>query len=434
MLNGKATRIVMICCSLLFFDLSWAISKEMHAMVRLETHSNAVALRDSNFVALDHYEIPLDILEANIASRTNTQFVESMIFERNGEKYVRWVINPEDTKWHKDVESFLRNHNIEAVRKKHFMGYMTASRSYIAVDPNTGAEFSVKVSTDKTGGNWRDKKQTLEDAQQIRMISDFVHDQLKNQPRLQNIVLADEPMIFGIKDLDQGMVIRSYELLTKSKKRYVPGFAIMNEKTGRELAKANGSDDPASYWNEHYNKPLARALAEFFALTGMAYDSPHSQNFLVELDEHNRPTGKIVLRDFGDTYLSTDFFKAIGREDIVTHWEQRNLRTGKMGISVCILFGSKAPNWINVFGNNKNPKNYNKWGRDFFDEFEAEFTRQTGVALKTDKFLPDRRDLYFSKSYFMDDQAGKSFLELATQNKNRNNLVVRTCGKVFLAM
>ncbi|HRP08704.1 MAG TPA: 3'-5' exonuclease, partial [Gemmatimonadales bacterium] len=62
-------------------------------------------------------------------------------------------------------------------------------------------------------------------------------------------------------------------------------------------------NDPAAFWNEHYNKPLARAIAEFAAITGMSYDSPHSQNFLVELDAGNRPTGRIVLRDFGDATL-----------------------------------------------------------------------------------------------------------------------------------
>lgn len=421
--------------SILYSQLTWAISKEMHALVRLETHSNAVATRDSDFVQLEHYEIPLELVEANVALRSNSEFVKSMIFEKDGKKFVRWVINPEDTKWHKEVESFLLKNKVKPERKKHFAGYMTASRSYIAVDPKTGAEFSVKVSTDKTGGNWRDKKQTLVDGQQIRMMTDFVDQQLKSQPKLEHIILADEPMVFGIKELDQGMVIRSYEDLTKSGKRYVPGFSIMHEKLGKELALANGSNDPAAYWNEHYNKPLARAIAEFFALTGMTYDSPHSQNFLVELDEKNRPTGKIVLRDFGDTYVSADFFKAVGRADIVEKWEQDNLLNGRMSVAVGILHGNEAPAWIDTMFNSKIANSYNNWGSDFFKEFEAEFQRQTGVDISANNKTKEYRSGYYiSKSYSLNNDEGKKFLDLSAKKIQRDNLLARSCGRVLFAL
>ncbi|MGZ3772329.1 MAG: ferric iron reductase [Pseudobdellovibrionaceae bacterium] len=435
MLNVKLATAALLCSSILSSSFSWAISKEMHAMVRMETHSNAVASRDSNFVKLEHYEIPLELVVSNIALRSNPEFVNSMIFEKNGKKFVRWVINPEDTKWYKEVEAFLIKHNIQPVHHKHFIGYMTASRSYIAVDPKTGAEFSVKVSTDKTGGNWRDKKQTLEDGEQIRMMTDFVNKQVKSQPELKNIILADEPIVFGIKDIDHGMVIRSYEELTKSGKRYVPGFSIMHEKFGKDLALANGSSDPAAYWNEHYNKPLARALAEFFALTGMAYDSPHSQNFLVELDEKNRPTGKIVLRDFGDTYLATDFFKAVHREDILKTWEQSNLQTGSIGISVGVLHGNTPPSWMNINSNTAN--SYDGWGQDFFIEFEKEFKQQTGIDIATANPQRERRSMgsfYITKRYSLTNDEGKTFLELSSKNMQRENHAIGTCQRALIAL
>lgn len=432
MLKFRITTAALLCSSILSSNLSWAISKEMHAMVRMETHSNAAAARNSDFVRLEHYEIPLELIEADVALRSNPEFVSSMIFEKDGKKFVRWVINPEDTKWHKEVETFLVKNGVNPVRKKHFAGYMTASRSYIAVDPKTGAEFSLKVSTDKTGGNWRDKKQTLEDSQQIRMMTDFVNNQVRTQSELNHIILADEPMIFGIKEIDQGMVIRSYEELTKSGKRYVPGFSIMHEKLGKEIAKANGSNDPAAYWNEHYNKPLARALAEFFVLTGMTYDSPHSQNFLVELDEKNRPTGKIVLRDFGDTYVSVDFFQAVGREDIVKKWEQSNLLKGRMSVSVGILHGNNPPAWMDTNLGSGIENSYNSWGYDFFKEFEAEFKHQTGIDLSIKNNQRETRNgFYISKSYSLLNDEGKKFLELSSKNLQRDHLFGGSCRRLF---
>jgi hypothetical protein len=164
----------------LFGQSAFSISKEMHAMVRMETHSNAVAKRSSDYVQMEHYEIPLELVEKDIAERANKAFIDAMVFERDGKKYVRWVINPEDTKWHLEVANFLIRNGITPIKKTYFLGYMTASRSYIVVEPKTGTEFSIKMSTNNTGGNWKDKQQTWDDAKQIRMMTDFVNELFGN--------------------------------------------------------------------------------------------------------------------------------------------------------------------------------------------------------------------------------------------------------------
>lgn len=417
----------------LFSQSAFSISKEMHAMVRMETHSNAVATRNSNFVRMEHYEIPLELVEKDIAERANKAFVDSMIFERNGKKYVRWMINPEDTKWHVEVANWMIRNGITPIRKTYFVGYMTASRSYIVVDPKSGAEFSIKMSTDHTGGNWKDKQQTWDDAKQIRMMTDFVNDQVNKQPALRNIVLLDEPMAFGIKDLDQGMVIRSYENLKNSGKRYVPGFSAVHEKMGKQLANASGVESAAvaKFWEENYNKPLARALAEFAALTGMVYDSPHSQNFLVELDNKNRPTGKIVLRDFGDTYLSREYFEAAGREDILRAWEQSNVKSKYIPMAVGILHGNKAPSWLDTETNYYSKKSYDQWGRDFFAEWNREFLKQTGVKLNSVNEKIIRNGKYVQNPYATADVQGLEFIELVKTGQQRNELIGRRCSNLF---
>lgn len=411
-------------------SFSHAISKELQQLVTLETKANAVTTRSDQAVSVYHYDIPVSLIQADIAERAPEKFVDSLIHEENGVKYLRWIINPEDTKWWQEIANFLKDNGITPIKKVYYKGYMTASRSYIIVDPVTNAEFSFKGSTDKTGGRWRDKHQDWDDGKQIRMMTDFVNDQLKTQPKLENIILLDEPVAFGIETrnakgevvIDQGMIIRSYDTLTNSGKTYVPGFSIVHEQKGRELAKLNGSNDPASYWNEHYNKPLARALAEFFALTGMTYDSPHSQNFLVELDEKSRPTGKIVLRDYGDTYLTQEFFDKVGRTDITQAWEQSNLIRGATSVGVGILHGNTAPSWL--------PETvYNQWGVDFFKEFEKEFHRETGVQLVNNS-KPAARGMYRNKGYSLALPAGQKFLKLVEQGKQRNYML--RCERIFM--
>jgi hypothetical protein len=416
--------------NMVFASFSHAISKELQQLVTLETKSNAVSTRSDQAVSVYHYDIPLSLIQADIAERAPVKFMDSLIHEEKGVKYLRWIINPEDSKWWQEIAGFLKDNGVTPVKKIYYKGYMTASRSYIIVDPVTNAEFSFKGSTDKTGGNWRDKHQDWDDGKQIRMMTDFVNDQLKKQPKLENIVLLDEPVAFGVETrdktgkvvIDQGMIIRSYDTLTNSGKTYVPGFSIVHEQKGREIAKLNGSNNPAEFWNEHYNKPLARALAEFFALTGMTYDSPHSQNFLVELDEKSRPTGKIVLRDYGDTYLTQDFFERVGRVDITRAWEQSNLVRGAVSVSVGILHGNTAPSWLPEVV-------YNQWGIDFFKEFEKEFARETGVQLVNNS-KPGANGMYRNKGYSLVLPAGQKFFKLVEQGKQRDYMM--RCSRIFM--
>ncbi|WP_413576099.1 hypothetical protein ACLVWU_17075 [Bdellovibrio sp. HCB290] len=411
-------------------SFSHAISKEMQELVNLETKSNAVATRSNQEVMVYHYDIPLSLVQADIAQRAPEKFVDSLVHEIKGVKYLRWIINPEDTKWWQEIAGFLKANGITPIKKVYYKGYMTASRSYIIVDPVSNAEFSFKGSTDKTGGHWRDKHQDWDDGKQIRMMTDFVEEQVAKQPKLYNIVLLDEPLAFGIETrddkgkvvIDQGMIIRSYDTLSNSGKTYVPGFSIMHEQKGREIAKLNGSNNPSEYWNEHYNKPLARAIAEFFALTGMTYDSPHSQNFLVELDSKMRPTGKIVLRDYGDTYLTQEFFDKVGRTDITKAWEQDNLKQGRASVSVGILHGNEPPSWMTI-------EQYNDWGKDFFAEFQKEFKLQTGIELvnKNPVIVNGR---YRTKIFKLTTENGMKFLDLVGLNKQRDALT-RACSRIF---
>jgi hypothetical protein len=216
----------------------------------------------------------------------------------------------------------------------------------------------------------------------------------------------------------------------------------MFDETGKKLAALNGSNDPATYWNEHYNQALGKALAEFMALTGMTYDSPHSQNFLVELDKDGKPTGKIVLRDFGDTYLSKEYFSAIGRPELPRLWEKDNVIKQFLPVTVGILHGNQAPSWIDVsyseayyrFANvmgTVNNKNYDQWGRDFHAAFKREFKRQTGVNMQASAIEREHDSKYVKRRYYFNTPPGLEFLDLAKKGLARDYLMIRSCTRVF---
>lgn len=380
--------------------------KTVKQLIRWETGSNAVASRSDEVIALTHYEIPLDEITADISKNIDPAVYSSLVFKKDGKEYVRWVINPEDTKWHLKVAEFLKKKKLDATPKQYFSAYLTSSRSLIVVDPVSGATFSAKASTNNTGGNWTDKKQPFDDARQARRSSDMVSD-VQKRVKFKHIVLLEEPGMFGIESVDQAVLIRSLGDLPKSENYYLPGFSAVHDQTGREIALKNGSKNPAVYWNEHYNKTLGRAYAELSAHFGLTYDSPHSQNFLVELDKNWKPTGRIVFRDFVDGYAQDDFLKAADQSAFLKTWDPDNISRGDLNAAVGIMHGNEYPSWLN-------DKTYKKWGSDFYAAYEAEFSKLTGIStaeLKKTELTQSGR--YFGKYYDVGSAAWKKYLKLA---------------------
>lgn len=351
----------------------FALSEAARKLVEFETQSNAVSKRSKNAIAIEHFEIPLESVEMLFSVYSDREALQSLTFTKNGKTYVRWLINPEDTKWHLEVSKFLESQGLDTTRYQYYRAYQSASRSYLIEDPVTGHEFFAKVSTDKTGGNWRDKRQEWKDAADVHQSAVHVQQAIaRYQPRY--FKYLDESLVFGLKNIDQGMVVRSLGGLGQSGNLYLPGFSALHEQTGRLIALKNGSVRPAHFWETHYVKPLARALAEFFVMTGLAYDSPHSQNFLVELDGNLRPTGKIVLRDTGDVYVTKPYTEAMGSNFAEIFPKEQS--KGAIPASVGLLHGNTKPRWVSE-------DIYNRWGARFFDEYQKTMSRLTGIPQAT---------------------------------------------------
>lgn len=403
------------------------ISKNAKQLVTWETTANAVANRSNEVIALSHFEIPMRLLEKDIDQTLESSIVDSLVFEKNGEKYVRWMINPEDTKWYLEVKAFLEKNGVDATPHKFFDAYLTASRSMILVNPENGATFSLKVSTNKTGGNWTDKKQTWDDAKQIRTLDKWMTQATENM-ETKTMVVMNEPLAFGIKELDHGMIMRSLNDVPKDGHYYLPGFSALHEFEGARIAKLNGATNVAEFWDKHYNQPLAGALAEFFAFTGTSYDSPHSQNFLIELDKNMKPTGKIVLRDLGDSYILNDFAEKTKYSNIAKIWDQDNVISGHTKTNVGLLHGNKPPSWLSA-------AQYEQYGKNFFAAFEKRFSELSGIpaaelgkeAMYVSQFS------YIGKKYNTTTPAWKSFLLNANcMNGERKTLAGIDCPEFFL--
>ncbi|PIS11861.1 MAG: hypothetical protein COT73_01685 [Bdellovibrio sp. CG10_big_fil_rev_8_21_14_0_10_47_8] len=354
---------------------SEALTRPVQDLVDFETKANGAGVRNNTAIDMPHYEIPLRLLTESKEFNLSLATYKALVFQKNGEDYVRWVINPEDSKWYKDVEKFMTDHGLTPEQKTYFKGYQTASRSYIVEDPSGKVQFSIKASTDRTGGAWRDKKQEYQDGFDIRLISDLMT-RVQAANSFENIVVMEEPLTFGIKEIDQSIVVRELADISRSQGViYLPGFSALHETKGKEIAALNGSNDPYAFWTEHYVKPMAKAAAELASKTGIWYDSPHSQNFLIELNSAYKPTGRIVIRDLGDVYVSSPLMKALGEGKLLAEFSASapgNVHSS-LDISFGPLHGNKAPSWISA-------EQYSLWENIFVKTMSTELSRRTKIS------------------------------------------------------
>jgi hypothetical protein len=371
MLKSRVIRFAGVFSLVVLVPNAWALNEQLRRLVEWETGANAVSKRSAERIAIEHFEIPLEKLQSDLAKNLDARLRSALIFRKDGQDYVRWIINPEDTKWYKQVEAWLKKNGLSTERHKYFNAYMTASRSYVLEDPNTGYAFSGKVSTDKTGGAWRDKNFPISDARQVRLASDSVEG-IVNDVNFDRLKLLLEPAMFGIEEIDQAFGVRLLGDAAEGKRYYIPAFSVLHEKAGREIAKLNGSNDPAAFWKENYARPMGEAWAELAAQFSLTYDSGHGQNFLLELDENMRPTGKVVFRDFADSYIVKGIGEELGWKALMAEWDRENVKPGTLVVSPGMLHGNTPPKWIdrNV---------YLDWNAEFFEAFEEKFSQLTGI-------------------------------------------------------
>lgn len=429
-LQSLLKRHIIFALLVLVGSRGFAISANIHSIIQYENLANAVALGDPTPIELEYFEIPLRFLETTASSALNSATKNSLIFYKENEAYVKWIIHPLDKKWAPILEKWLLDQGLSTKRHKMKSAYRTASRSFIIDDSNNSTEFSIKVSTDQSNGIWHDKKETWKSALQTRTMSDYLDGRMQDIAKPTKFVILPEPLAFGISSIDQGMILRSYEPLISTDFSYVPGFSILHESVGAEIALKNGSKDPADFWNKHYNQALARALAELFVYAGVSLSSTHSQNFLLELDKDQKPTGRIVIRDIGDVILQKEYFEIVGRPDILRIWEPESITQGHTIIGYGLLHGGKAPGWIdtNLLSSASRQGSYNKWARDFYAAFENHVKAISPIVLDANQEIPLRKGNFFMQDYDITNihqSQSQGFIQSLVRSK------VNLCRKIY---
>lgn len=360
---------------------AWAtdLPKNIQQWLLWETNANGVSSRSSAEISLKHFEIPLSKVESAIGKNLEPNLLKSLIFEKNGERYVRWIINPEDTEWAGDLGAHLRNLGLDSTHYTYFKGYLTASRSLLIHDPIENTFFSAKVSTNKTGGKWQDKKLNAKQAGQTSFMNNEMMEIEKNI-NLTHSKFMHEPLAFAMAEIDQGMVVRSLEVFTQNPtKYYLPGFSAVHDATGKRIAELNGSNNPAEFWMKHGVEPLAKANAEFVAITGRAPEAGHWQNHLIELDENFKPTGKIIFRDFADADIFKNVQENFTNKTSLEWWPKNHVKE-TLSIQSGPLRGNKPPTWL--AWEDETGLSMQNWLDHYFEVFHQEFSQITGIPLE----------------------------------------------------
>lgn len=334
-------------------DPSVELTPAAKIFVDAETQANPAGERSNRPLHVEHLEIPLKNLKTDFSESLDEKIRNSLIFTKNSELYVRWILNPEDTQYNDELRQSLRERHIIYFEGKHFIGYLTSSRSLVVQDPNSEVIFSVKSSTNDTGGSWKKKKETVRAAQAARFISDYLSDNEKLQKN-DNIGVVKETLAFYDQISDQAMIVRQYDFFNdSSQKVLIPLFSVFHESFGRKLALNAGYDNPEAYWFHVLGKKFGPFIVKLFLKFGIMLNSPHGQNFLLELNKGGVPTGNLFIRDFADSRLFEPIVKALGGKAIIDHY--RKLKTENNGVfsnQIIIQFNPffsgiiKFPSWI----------------------------------------------------------------------------------------
>ncbi|MBF0206528.1 MAG: hypothetical protein HQK53_06535 [Oligoflexia bacterium] len=395
-------------------------------------------LLDQQTVSMEHYEVPLRLVNIEWDFLT-TEERRALVFTKNGEQYLRWIKNPDDRIYYKEVENWLISKKLDSTPKRYFTGYRTSSRSFFIQDPEKPeVVFNVKVSTDDTGGPYKDKKIDAPFATNEKVIDDYV---LKSTYRknLSSLQLLPERGIYYLQDIDQGMLVRSIpgKLRKKNTHMYflLPGFSVVHQDIGKlvpMLITNNNEINTALFWEKHMVIPYAYAMAEFFAHTGTIPSSAHSQNFYLQLstaNNGNKHRSQIILKDFGDVYYVLEMVKGADMRKYLEAFSLEDLQESgsenrfleEITIPFKIMQEMEYPSWLN-------DESYSSWRETFFSSFEKKFFKLTGIKLVPRIDIAAGRD-YYNWNLFKGTEIEGCFAKYQQPKKNAGanaNTRVRT--------
>ncbi|MBF0362880.1 MAG: hypothetical protein HQK49_17810 [Oligoflexia bacterium] len=356
------------------------------------TQSNKKTSLDlkQSFATLDAIQMG-ELSDNEFLQRMDQDILKTFVFKKDNEYFFRWIKNPDDKKYHKAVEELLSKNGYDNTPKEYFTAFRTSSRSYILKDPNAPKDhryypiFSMKVSTNSTGGPYKDKGIDSMFIFNEKVVDDNVAALLvANAKKRKSLKILTENGFFTLKDIKHGGLIRSIRPYTNGSKM-LPGFSVVHDDVGRMISYINKEkEDVAGFWNKNLVEPYAKAMAEFFALTGTMPSSPHSQNFYLQLDENFAPSGKVILKDFGDVYYIDEMVAKKDKKfrDYLDQYAMYDLKdTGFLNrileefvIPYKLFQEMPYPKWLTA-------NQAKEWQDNFYKTYEKRFHEITGKRL-----------------------------------------------------
>ena len=265
---------------------------------------------------LKYLIIPKDLIAIE-GSGLNKE-LQNLLYE--DADHVRWFIHPNDNKLFEYIVDHLKKNNLSTkIHKLNLVADMTESRSSFLqnLSPNNSNQYSLRLSFTDGAGPWRgtetggldngynvsyNKMIADEDALWAQYISDksktieSANSAIKIQPEALTVTFKKGPkMAFSIRDISE---------FADQSKRFIPGFASYHDKFGSIFATLNDEENSSDYWARTEGNQRGAASADLLLDHKIVMGSAHSQNYVTEMDELYRPTGRLLLRDSGDSFVA----------------------------------------------------------------------------------------------------------------------------------
>ncbi len=256
-------------------------------LVVWELRENMSAARDTiSKIPVPYTTIPKKDAAILSTSLTDPELLKLFI---SGDK-IKYPLHPFNKE--PSVPFFTNNRSPEL-----FKGNLSASRSiYFG---NNNKLYSIKMGTDHPhkGLPQEGKTETAEDIASALAKSEHIQkvDSILGDNK-EFTILHDVLAIIHPEDLG-GFLIRDLTPLQDGY-YYLPALSIPY--VGDSIARMHNANFE-EFWTTHYIDKLAKSLALMLIKYGIIMDTPNSQNFLIQMTKDYMPTGKIMIRDIGDS-------------------------------------------------------------------------------------------------------------------------------------
>lgn len=227
-------------------------------------------------------------------------------FKRNGQSFLRWFIHPLRTN-----TDFLKILGSPPIQHGGFLAQMTESRSLVLMNRISGDFWSIKLSLPAGIGPFVADKALKED--EVRSQFDASEHLLRQRKagvyEDTQYIHEQEYAGFRMGDFQEGILVRSLNILKNSKNYLVPYSGIYSRGLAHYLSKSISNEQISKLENKWLGEEPGKAAAEIYAKDALIVNSNHSQNSVLLMNSEKMPIS-YLRRDF-DLDLDQNHEKAM---------------------------------------------------------------------------------------------------------------------------